>query len=173
MKRQKYPASVIKVGTTLYTASGIVWDGKAGIDVNEWVVRSIKCKRGSKSQFGFKYSYPEDTAQYVNVTQRLDGITWGKLSKKTGDYGWRKSIQAQYRKQFEVGADLPSGFYTTKQQALKFALVSELNHIKWYESELKKPESTFDKQELELELAEAKQVTKALSSRITREKSKK
>ena len=33
MKRQKYPASVIKVGTTLYTASGIVWDGKAGIDV--------------------------------------------------------------------------------------------------------------------------------------------
>lgn len=44
MKRQKYPASVIKVGGTLYTASGTVWDGKASIDVNEWLVRSIQKK---------------------------------------------------------------------------------------------------------------------------------
>ncbi len=173
MKRQKYPASVIKVGVNLYTATGVVWDGKVCIDVNEWVVRSIQCKRGTKSKFGFKNIYPEDSAQYVNVTQRLDGITWGKLSKKTGDYGWKKSIPAEYREQFQVGADLPSGFYTTKLQALKYALGDELNHIEWYESELKKAESPYDKQELELELAEAKQVAKALSSRISREKSKK
>jgi hypothetical protein len=49
----------------------------------------------------------------------------------------------------------------------------ELDHIKWYESELEKTESSFDKQELELELAEVKQVAKALKSRISREKSKK
>lgn len=170
MKRQKYPASVIKVGAVLYTASGVVWDGKASIDVNEWVVRSIQCKRGSKSKFGFKNLYPEDSAQYVNVTQRVDGITWGKLSKATGDYGWKKSIPAEYREQFKVGSDLPNGFYTTKLQALKYALVNELGHIKWHETELQNPESSYDKQELELELAEAKQVVKALKSRITREK---
>lgn len=173
MKRQKYPASVIKVGAILYTTTGFVWEGKVCIGVNEWVVRSIQCKRGSKSKFGFKNLYPEDPAQYVNVTQRLDGITWGKLSTKTGDYGWKKSIPAEYREQFKVGADLPNGFYTTKLQAFKYALDDELDHIKWYESELEKTESSFDKQELELELAEVKQVAKALESRISREKSKK
>lgn len=173
MKRQKYPASVIKVGAVLYTASGVVWDGKTSIDVNEWVVRSIQCKRGTKSKFGFKNLYPEDTAQFVNVTQRVDGITWGKLSAKTGDFGWKKSIPAEYRDQFKVGSELPNGFYTTKLQALKYALVNEQDHIKWYEAELKNPESSYDKQELEIELAEAKLVAKALLARITREKNKK
>lgn len=115
-KAQEYPASRIKVGTVLYVASAYTDDdGKTSSEIEEWIVRSIKAKRGAMA--GAKYAI-----QYVNLTRKLEFVTWGKVSKKAGDYGWLKSIPDWCMKQFPVGGALPMGVYTTHRAALNYAI---------------------------------------------------
>lgn len=59
---------------------------------------------------------------FVNLAQKVEGVTWVKRSKRQGDFGWKSSVPAEYRKQFQAGHALPSGFYTTKYAALRFAV---------------------------------------------------
>jgi|TARA_B110000211_G_scaffold233398_1_gene299521 hypothetical protein len=169
MKRQKYPATIVKVGAVLYRAHGYEYDGRIKVDVDEWIVRSIQRKRGAKSRFGMTLprSLQED-AVYVNVTERIQGITWGKRSSKHGDIGWLKSISQEFRDQFKVGEDLPPGLYTTKLAALKYALATELESVKWYENKLKEKLPGDERQECEEELGEVRRVITALKTRITK-----
>ena len=127
-KQQQYPSSKIFVGAVLYIA--MAWtddDGKTTSEIEQWVVRSIRAKRGSKTKYGFKVaaSRAYDVAQYVNLTQKIDRITWGKRSTKNGDYGWLSSIPESFRMQFRVGDPLPYGLYTTERAALVYRIAAE------------------------------------------------
>lgn len=122
-KAQPYPATKIKIGAALYLASSTTDDSrKTSSEIEEWVVRSIRAKRGSKSRFGVAARGTQDAEQYVNLTRKLEYVTWGKRSSKAGDYGWLNSIPDWCTKQFKVGSDLPSGVYTTHRAALVYAI---------------------------------------------------
>lgn len=122
-KAQGYPSSKIKVGAVLYRVTADMDDErKTSSEIEEWVVRSIRAKRGSKSINGVSTRDANSAAQYVNLTRKLDYVTWGRRSKKTGDYGWLKSIPNWAVKQFPVGGDLPTGLYTTPRAALVYAI---------------------------------------------------
>jgi hypothetical protein len=169
MKRQKYPASNMKVGAVLYKANGYQAEGRIRVDVDEWVVRSIQRKRGAKSRFGMTLPRSlQDDVVYVNVTERIKGITWGKRSSKHGDVGWLKSIPQDCRDQFKVGAELPLGLYTTRLAALKYCLDSEQSTLSWLEERLKEGVPEDEKDEYEQEVAETKRVITAIKARITK-----
>ena len=168
MKRQKYPAGKIKVGLVLYQFNAYTDDetGKSSVECYEWVVRSIMKKRGSQSQYGVKKSTAEFWQQrYVHITQKIDGLTWGKKSRKNGDFGWLSSIPAWARDSFTEGEDLPDGIYTTKLAALKSAINSKVDDIARYKQwNLKEDDHeywTSSIQEAEVEL-------RLLKSRLTR-----
>lgn len=120
-KPQLYPASKIAVGAVLYSCTAWTDDaGKTSIEVNEWIVRSIRAKRGTKTRMGFATSFGHDRTQYVNITKKIDLVTWGKRSTKNGDYGWRKTIPSYCTRQFAVGSCLPHGIYTTIRAAILY-----------------------------------------------------
>ena len=173
MERHIYPTSKIKVGAVLYGAMGYEWEGRIILDVNEWVVRSIQKKRGSQTRYGraLSQAFRNDDV-YVNITEKVKDITWGKRSKKNGDYGWLSSISQQHRQNFKVGERLPYGIYTTKLAALKHALKSEQESVKWYEDELSKGVDDADVSIYQEELEEAKRIVKVIKARITKEKNK-
>jgi len=129
-KPQLYPASKIAVGSVLYSCSAWTDDnGKTSTSINEWVVRSIKARRGTKTRMGFPvYSY-RDTNKYVNITRKIEFVTWVKRSSKIGDYGWSKSIPSYCTKQFSVGACLPPGIYTTIRAAVLYGLGSTADFL--------------------------------------------
>lgn len=121
-KPQKYPASLIKVGAMLYGVSVYTDDdGKTSTEYEEWIVRSIKAKRGSKSRMGHAIFALGDSRKRVNITQKVERLTWVKLIGKTG-HGWASSIPAYLQNQFLVGGDLPRGLYTTQRAALVYAI---------------------------------------------------
>jgi hypothetical protein len=120
-KPQLYPASKIAVGAVLYSCAAWTNDaGKTSTEINEWIVRSIQAKRGTKTRMGFATSFGHDRTQYVNITERIDHVTWGKRSTKNGDYGWRKTIPSYCTRQFAVGSCLPRGIYTTVRAAILY-----------------------------------------------------
>ncbi len=137
-------------------------DDKAKVEVTEWIVRSIQKRRNSTS-----------AQRYVNLAQKLDGITWGKRSRKNGDFGWLPSIPSWCLQQFREGGELPFGFYTTRLAALKFAKVSLQEEVQYCEEELKKPQAEEDTLQLQGELVENQRLLKAAGSMVKREQNKK
>lgn len=118
-KPQLYPASKIAVGAVLYSCTAWTDDaGKTSTEVNEWIVRSIRATRGSKTRMGFATSYGRDTTQYVHIAEKINLVTWGKRSTKNGDFGWLKTIPSYCTKRFAVGSNLPHGIYTTIRAAV-------------------------------------------------------
>jgi hypothetical protein len=114
MKPQKYPKSRIVKGSILYEASVDESDeGGLQLCVREHEITAI-CKGKGKDDGKKKI-------QYVYLVWRCAGMTWGKLSSKHGHYGWTNAIQDWMRKRFPVGDDLPTGLYTTKLAALRYA----------------------------------------------------
>ena len=137
MKPQKYPSSKMKVGLVLYRVTAFTdeEDGKTTIDVEQWVVRSIKRKRGTQTRCGFALPTAIYRQQrYVHLTHKIKGITWGKRSRLNGDFGWLKSIPTRCRESFAEGDDLPIGFYTTQLAAFKSAIALKQSEIKRYKA---------------------------------------
>ncbi|WP_298983388.1 hypothetical protein [uncultured Roseibium sp.] len=58
---------------------------------------------------------------YVYAIQKVDNITWGKRSKKHGDFGWLKSIPSYCRERWRVG-EKSDYLSKTKSAALRNAL---------------------------------------------------
>lgn len=163
-KPQLYPASKIAVGAVLYSCTAWTDDaGKTSSQINEWVVRSIQVLRGSASKQAPAHLKFE-ALKFVNITEKIDGITWGKRSKKNGDFGWLKSIPDFCRKQFAVGRCLPHGVYTTERAAI-------LHQISVTESYLAecKAASQADRDDVEIAASEAQLA--ALMRRFARLKS--
>lgn len=96
-----FGAIVMKIGKTLYYV-GSEPDGNATIET--WIIRTI---RGGKITAIWKLS-----------------CTWGKRSKKAGDFGWLDPIPAWCRRTWRANEPIPSwfGLHTTKRQAIADAL---------------------------------------------------
>ncbi|AFK66705.1 hypothetical protein COPG_00109 [Colwellia phage 9A] len=129
LNKQKYPASIIKKAAVLYCYSSWTYEpedcgkrGKSGIDLQEWIVRSVQKRKGSQTVYGRKQLGRTDDTTYVNVTQKISGITWGKLSTKQFHRGFFASISKHHKKQFRVGDELPHGLFTTKLAAIRYAI---------------------------------------------------
>ncbi|EGQ8101756.1 hypothetical protein [Vibrio parahaemolyticus] len=172
-KQQKYPSSVIKEGAVLYRYDAIAYDdGTYEVECQEWIVRSIRRKRGSKTVMGGRKSFLADFAssdiKYVNMTQKKKGVTWGKLSKKHFDFGFLKSIPQAYKQQFAVGSDLPKGFYTTKLAALKYELKHNEISLKESQRYLKIETDPDCIAEHEEEIRDYTKCIQLLKSRLTR-----
>lgn len=169
-QRQKYPASIIKVNAVLYRYDAFTYDdGSSTVDLQEWVVRSIQRKRGSQTRYNRKAPFAEYRQEkFVNITRKVNGLTWGKRSRKNGDFGFLKSIPRYCREQFKVGENLPLGIFTTKLAALKFAIKDKQESvdlcIKYQESETD-PDIKIEYQE---EIDDNKKELKLLNSRLTR-----
>lgn len=58
-------------------------------------------------------------------TIKLDGLTWGKRSKKAGDFGWLTRIPAWCRTSERVGSDAARRYAKTKAAAIRAALAAE------------------------------------------------
>lgn len=125
-KSQIYPHSKIKVGAVLFKVDVSEWDdGSTSIALVEWIVRSIKRRRGTQTAMGKRRlgsQFGNTAPLYVNVTAKIKNKTWIKQSNKKNDYGWSKSISEHCREQFEVGRRLPIGMFTTRLAAFKWAL---------------------------------------------------
>ncbi len=106
---------------------------------------------------------------YVNLAQKIDGVTWGKRSRKNGDFGWLPSIPSWCLKQFREGGELPFGIYTTRLAALKFAKASLQEEVQYCENELKKLQAEEETQQLQEELTENQRLLKTAASMVKRE----
>lgn len=104
-----------KIGTVRYTLD--VSDGT--VYWSEWVLRSVSRR---KKYLGITWSSPVLVEYWVS---KIDGLTWGKRSKKHGDFGWLKNIPASCRWSSFAGDDDTIG-RPTKLAAIK----EELKTIK-------------------------------------------
>lgn len=120
---QKLPAK-LAVGTVLYTATAFFDDitGRASTDVKEWHVRTIKKNRA------------DDATPTIYLVLKLDGVTWGKLSKTSGDYGWLPNTPPEFRDSFVQGEYMGQGFATTPDKALLLAVGYTMHRIKRYKA---------------------------------------
>lgn len=169
-KRQPYPATKIKVGAVLYSAFASTDEaGKTSTEIDEWIVRSIQAKRGSKTRLGFPApSYARDATKYVNITRKIEFLTWGRRSKKIGDFGWLKSIPPEFRKQFAVGEDLYPGIYTTPRAALLYEIASIQEDFDWHTAQIKTETDPIELAGLTHELSEFTAQLAALKRRLVR-----
>lgn len=110
MKPQKLTQALLKEGAVFWRAY-VDTDPeakKSSVLIEEWVLKSVLSRRPEKDQ------EPVPTAFFV---EKVDGVTWVRLSKKTGDYGWSPQIDTAYRKSCHLGFELPKGLATTKSRA--------------------------------------------------------
>jgi hypothetical protein len=165
-KAQSFPKSVIKVGAVLYRAYSYVDGGKTVTGLEEWVVRTIRARRNSSIWRGRDVKkLGWDIPKMVNLVEKSD-ITWGKLSSKKGDYGWRKYIPERNRKQIPIGADLPRGIYSTKMAALKYLIADRKRDLARDENDLSNETDPEEIAELQSEKADAIAEIAALSRRL-------
>lgn len=170
MKQQKYPETKIKVGATIFKVTA--WtdcDGKTQTDIEPWVIRSIQRKRGTATRWGVKCRLAEFHMQrYVNMTYKDEGISWVRLSRKVGHFGWAKSIPRSHRRQFPAGYDLPCGFYTTILAALKYALQDKETTLKRYVEWQAEETEPSEVAEWDESIADAKKELRALKTRLNK-----
>ncbi|AKE44810.1 hypothetical protein AU106_gp179 [Sinorhizobium phage phiM9] len=111
-----------KIGQIYYTVFTDESDGKVSIE--EYHVVTIR-------------------GDYVYAAWKIDGITYGKKSKKAGDFGWLRPLPDWTRKKFhrkeceknwKITPD-KIGLYTTKLQAIR-AEIKEQDELNFDEPAL-------------------------------------
>jgi hypothetical protein len=100
-----------------------------GVDSTEYVVSSIRRLK-------------------VNAIMKTS-FTWGKVSKKHGDYGWLPNIPKWARKSWQMG-ERPYDLYTTKLLAIN----AEIRDVK------NKPDSSFDNPDIRKRLLSTLKIMK-------------
>jgi len=164
-KPQSYPHSKITVGSCVYRAFAHCNDGAAATGFEEWVVYTIRARRGDNSRSGIPVLRDTKKPKVVNLIQK-NSSTWGRKTKKTGDFGWLPPFYTCYRRQFRVGEDLPSGMYTTKRAALAYELATQIENAAWYKREIQLESDLDALAELSAEAAEVACLVAALSRRM-------
>ncbi len=121
----------MKVGDVFWKVS---WS-EDGHEMEEWLVSTIR--RAPRKRYLF---YPLDEPLNpitVYFIQKINGITWGKRSRTTGDYGWEETIEPMFRASRTLDEckenGPPKGLKTTKLQAYNHAIRSCEKEIKQYE----------------------------------------
>lgn len=165
-KQQPYPATKIFAGAVLYSAFSHETETGIETGIDEWVVRTIRARRNSKTRYGFSI-LPKgmELAKKVNIVNKND-VTWTKLSKKTGHYGWRPNIPKEFRKQFAVGSALPFGIYTTRRAALMYRIALENSSMSRLETYIATSTDDEEKAELDAEMVIQLRQIAALQRRI-------
>ena len=107
---------LMKVGAQFFSACVDTEDGKVVITFRDWRIKTIKNSRRSLGAELVPTAY---------LVDKVDNLTWGRKSTKTGDYGWLDGIEPYYRVNCCVGDELPKGLATTKEKALRRLLVSQ------------------------------------------------
>lgn len=156
MKAQKCPKNIEK-GNILYRVNAYTFDdGKSKVDIEKWVVRSIRKVWGSQTWHGRKQIRAElNTQQFVHISKKLEGVTQIKGQ-------WEKYYPTHLKKKFRKGEDLLNGFYTTPLKALMFALSdkeADLTDYKKWDSE---------EENWKEEIASTVKELRLLKSRITK-----
>lgn len=165
--QQAYPRSKIKVGAVLYKVDVSEYDdGSMSVAVDEWIVRSIKRKRGSQTIFNSRRPNADVAPVYVNVTAKIKDVTWIRLSRKVNDFGWSKSISQYHRAQFKVGRRLPKGLFTTPLAALKYALKSADKNLQTSLEYLEKAQDVEEYNEVTEWIESDKKALRLIKSRI-------
>lgn len=93
----------MKQGETYFRVS--TDEETAEVDLDEYVLRTI---RGKFGYLVLKASF-----------------TWGKRSKKHGDFGWLDPVPGWCRERFRISNGIPSGFSSTKRGAFEEAIKKE------------------------------------------------
>lgn len=167
-KPQQYPASLMQVGAVVYSV--LAWTdedtGKTSTEYEEWHVRSIKARRGSKSRMGYAMFAQGDTAKRVNLTQKVEHVTWVKRAGKTG---WAASAPDYLTKQFRAGDPLPHGLYTTKRAALVYAIRSHQDGHKRYDQWIAEAKDDKERAEWRANQIIHEAEMRALGTRLTKE----
>lgn len=103
-----------KIGTERFDA--LVHKGQ--LEYHRHVLRTIHTRHG------IKYGY---------MVQHIHGVTWIKLSKKIGHWGYAKTVDPLFRTKFRIENGLP--YSATKLGALAEAIKTCRSNIESYGSE--------------------------------------
>lgn len=118
----KTPLSFNK-DTILYAFEGVSFDDDtSSVEAQEWHVRSIQLKATTVNLGGTTLLNSARKATFVNIISKKKGTTWTKGN-------WAKYIPKEYQNKFELKDRLPKGLYTTKLQAIKFAVVNQIEYV--------------------------------------------
>lgn len=101
----------MRKGETYYAANYDIETGKVSIE--KYICRTIR----------------KDVAYLIEVNE----FTWGKRSKKHGDFGWRDPIWPGWRSR--VTSNSEKRFTLTKSAAIRAALASSRKTRDWYAKE--------------------------------------
>lgn len=84
---------------------------------HEWWIYRVRSVQNRVTKSMFPDLIPDHVTRYVYAIQ-INEFTWGKRSKKHGDFGWLDPISSVWRDKWKVGTK-PHGLFLTKKQALK------------------------------------------------------
>lgn len=101
----------LKVGDRCFH---VVLDG-ARIEYWEYVLRTIRTRSGVK--YGYWWN-------------KLPGQTWGKVSKKHGDYGWLSDAWNGWRERYPIASGRP--YAASKLGAIRDEIANVRDQIKEY-----------------------------------------
>lgn len=157
----KSPNSISK-GTVLYSFEGISFtDGTSSVEAHEWHVRSVQNRNTYIDLSGLKLRNTRRKAVMVSLVSKKQGVTWIKGA-------WAKNIPKAHKMTFEVSDRLPEGIYTTRLQAIKFAVKKCESEIAWYEIQIPTLSSKKDIGKYEDDLTCFRKELKLLKSRLTK-----
>ncbi len=132
MVKQKFPKSKIIVGGSLYKVTPYTdHNGVSHCDIDEYIITSIRRKRGTQSKYGIaRLGSNPDASKWVNLTLKNEYTFKGDKRLK--------NISRYYTLSFIYGQDLPFGYYTTKLKALNYAVVTAIENVQWHLENLTK-----------------------------------
>lgn len=165
LKRCKQPKN-IRIGSCFYSCSAYSFDdGTSTVDLDEWVVRSIRRKRNSQTIFGIKSHLADfNTTKYVNLARKT-GYTWVKGK-------WAKSIREIDLKQVVLGDFLPLGVFTTRLAAINDEIKNTISSLEIAKQEVLKADDEEDLKEWQQDVKDSEKELKLLKGFKTRLKNK-
>lgn len=116
------PQSAFVEGKVLYKASACTDENdKSTTEIVELHIRTVQMRA---------HGVLNEKRLTAFAWQKIDGVTWGKKSSKTGDYGWLPNADPYYRVKIVAGESMPSGIGTTKLAAWQSCLKSLQGHLR-------------------------------------------
>ncbi|MEZ8959557.1 hypothetical protein AB6E94_19245 [Vibrio lentus] len=161
MKPSKIPHS-IAVGSIFYSYTACSYDdGTSSVIEHEWHVRSIQNKSTWIDLAGTNILNSARKTRFVSMASKVNGLTWVKGA-------WTKYIPKDHLLRFEFNKQLPEGVYTTKLQAIKYAIEVFNTDIHWYETKLAEINQPSEAKRYSDDLLALKKELKLLKGKLTR-----